>query len=135
MVFKKVAGQVMWLIVKEKPSVAMPEDRYQFSKGRIEKGETAEEAARREVGEETGIRVNVLGKVETLKFVYVFKGEKIFKIITYFLMAYVSGEPTPQKGEIEKVMWLPKDEAEKILTISSGKGLLRKAKKMLESQN
>lgn len=130
LVIQKHGGNVLWLVVKEKSSKDFPGDRYQFPKGKIEDGETSEQTAVREVFEETGIKAKIIDKIDTVKFVYQFRGEKIFKIVVYFLMEFVSGDIVPQSGEIEKVLWLPTDEAEKILTISSGKSLLGKAVEM-----
>ncbi|MBI4099991.1 NUDIX domain-containing protein [Candidatus Microgenomates bacterium] len=130
-VYKKVGSEVLWLIIKEKPSVDFPGDRYQFPKGWVNSGESVEEAALREVKEESAIEAKIISKLDTVKFIYTFRGEKIFKIITYFLMAYISGQERPDNVEIDQVLWLPFEEASKILTISSGKTLLRKAQALL----
>lgn len=133
-VYKKEATNILWLIIKPKPSVDFPKDRYQLPKGLINKNETPEEAAVREVQEETGITGKIISKIDTSKFIFTFRGERIFKIVTWYLMAYVSGTPTPDHTETEEVLWLSYDTAYKILTYSSDKTILEKASKMVESQ-
>jgi len=100
---------------------------WKFPKGHIEGEETSEQAALREVEEETGVKAKVTGKLAFSRYTYPFKGEKIFKIVSYFIMEFESGEPKPQVGEIEDVKWFTVDEALKMLSFSADKSLLKKA--------
>lgn len=124
----------LWLIIKPRPSPDFPADRYQLPKGLIEPGEKPVDTAIREVFEETGIMGEIIQKVSDSKFIYSFQGEKIFKVVTYYLMKYVSGEPT-ENAEVEKILWLPFDEAKKTLTYYSDKSVLEKALERSESFN
>ncbi|PIX30866.1 NUDIX hydrolase, partial [Candidatus Berkelbacteria bacterium CG_4_8_14_3_um_filter_39_27] len=62
-------------------------------KGLVEKGEGLEETAVREVGEECGIKAKIIAKIpEPEKYIYTMNNVKIFKMVNYFLMEYVSGD-------------------------------------------
>ncbi len=102
-----------------------------FPKGHLEKGESSEVAALREVEEETGIKAEIVQKIGQTKYVITKNGEKIFKVVTIFAMNYLSGEPTPQIAEVSNVIWLPYEEALKKLTYPGDKELLRKAKEFI----
>lgn len=100
---------------------------WKFPKGNIDKGESSKDAAIREVKEETGIDSEILQKAGDSKYIYSLNGEKIFKIVIYFLMEYVGGDLKPQEGEIEEVGWFEPDEVLKMLSFSADKKLLEKA--------
>ncbi|MBI3103526.1 NUDIX hydrolase [Candidatus Daviesbacteria bacterium] len=100
---------------------------WSFPKGLIDPGQTSEQAALREVKEEGGVEAQILGKVGYSKYVYSHKGEKIFKVVTYFLMKYLSGDPKDHDWEVEEAGWFEVDEALKQLTFSQDKALFKKA--------
>ena len=103
---------------------------WSFPKGLIDPGQTTEEAALREVREEGGIVAEIIGKVGYSKYVYTFEKEKIFKVVTYFLMKYVSGDITDHDWEVSDLGWFEPEDALKQLTFSQDKSLLKKALKM-----
>lgn len=100
---------------------------WSFPKGLIDPGQTSQEAAIREVKEEGGVEAEILGKVGYNKYVYTLNGEKIFKVVTYFLMKYISGDPKDHDWEVSEAGWYTQDEALKQLTFSQDKELLKKA--------
>ncbi len=83
-------------------------------KGHIEKGETAEQAALREISEECGVPIDSLTVVASLpssEYVYRRGGSLTFKVVEHFLVTVPRGtEVTPQPGEIDAVEWLTFDE-------------------------
>lgn len=114
-----------------------------FPKGHIEEGQTSKEAALREVKEEGGVAAEVIAKVADSKYVYTFKaeykvhnlkepevGEKIFKVVTIYLMRYLSGDPKDHDFEVSEAGWYEPEEALKKLSFSQDKTLLRKALEM-----
>lgn len=121
-VFKKNGG-VFWLIIKPRPSKLFPNERYQLPKGHVREGESTEAAAVREVLEETGVKAKIIRKVGSNKFPLKIGDEKIFKIVTYYLMEYLSGELTVN-DEVEELFWLSFDEARKKLTFYDDKKIL-----------
>src|SRR5262245_46729626 len=64
---------------RSKPVWALP-------KGLIDEGETAETTALREVAEETGAEGTSLGKLGDVRYVYTWDGERIFKVVSFFLL-------------------------------------------------
>ena len=131
---KKEKGQIYWLIIKPRPSPDFPKERSQLPKGLIDEGESSERAAVREVKEETGIETKIVTKIDVTKYIFSFRGEKIFKVVTYYLMEYIGGTPTSDHKEIQEVHWLPFEKAKKLLTYSGDKAILQKASELLKSQ-
>ncbi len=106
---------------------------WSFPKGLLDHpGQTLEESALREVKEEGGIEAEILGKVGYSKYVYSFNGEKVFKIVTYFLMRYLSGDPKDHDWEVSEANWYNPEDALKQLTFSQDKELLKKAVDLLK---
>ncbi len=108
-------------------------------KGLVEKGEKPEEAALREIREETGIKGEIesfLDKIE-LWFFQNEEGEKVrhHKIVYYYLVKYISGDPTQHDFEVDDVKWFQIDEAIKICSYDKDRAILKKAKEILENKN
>lgn len=101
-----------------------------FPKGWIEEGQTIEEAAVREVREEGGVEAAIRGKVGYTKYIYTRADEKVFKVVTYFLMEYISGDPKDHDFEMEDAGWFTTEGALKTLDFSRDKDLLKKAVEM-----
>ena len=92
-------------------------------KGLVDSGEKPEEAAIREVREETGVEADLVSKLTDIKYFYVRSWgdkERVFKIVSFFLLRYRSGklgEITPEmRKEVREALWLPLDEAPKRLS-------------------
>jgi len=134
-VFKKEDGKVLWLIVQPKRSDLSKPIHWRLAKGVIEKGEATEKTALREVEEEAGIKTEVLDKVGKSTYFYTFKGERIFKIIIFYLMRFLAETGNGiDEVEIGETGWLPFKEAYQKLTFDSEKKILEKAKKILEEK-
>jgi 8-oxo-dGTP pyrophosphatase MutT (NUDIX family) len=123
-----------WLLIR--PS---GKKRWQLPKGLIDDGESSREAALREVKEEGGVETKVLEKIDTIKifFHYHYEGaskELIFKTITFYLMEYLKKRKEGPDFEVERVSWLPFEEARETLTFLSEKKVLEKAKKILKGR-
>ncbi|CAM3790137.1 NUDIX hydrolase [Corallococcus sp. ZKHCc1 1396] len=79
-------------------------------KGHVDPGETPEQTAHREVREETGLSVALLAPLGEIRYVYQFRGQRIFKRVHFFLFRYEAGELGPLPGprvEVDEVRWLP----------------------------
>lgn len=100
---------------------------WSFPKGLIDAGQTKEEAALREVREEGGVVAQIIGKVGYNKYIYSFENEKRFKVVIYFLMKYISGDPKDHDFEVSDIGWYEPDDALKQLSYSQDKALLKKA--------
>ena len=109
-------------------------------KGLVGPGEKAEQAALREVREETGISGTNLAKLTDIKYVYVRTwgdGQRVFKIVSFYLLRYDSGtidEIAPaMRVEVKQALWIPLEEAERRLTYRGEREVIRLAQKYLES--
>lgn len=109
-------------------------------KGLVDPGEKAEEAALREVREETGITAVKLAKLTDIKYVYVRTwgdGQKVFKIVSFYLLRYDSGTidaiAEAMRVEVKRALWIPLEEAERRLAYRGEKEAVRLAKKYLET--
>ncbi len=106
---------------------------WDFSKGKIEKGESKEGAARREVFEETGIRnIDFIpGFKETIRYFYKREKEKISKTVVFFL-AQTTTKKVKISWEHKAYKWLAYKEASKQLTYKNAKEILKKANNFLQ---
>jgi 8-oxo-dGTP pyrophosphatase MutT (NUDIX family) len=81
--------------------------RWSLPKGHVEAGETNEDAAIREVAEETGITGRVVAPLGTIDFWFVADGRRIHKTVHHFLMVASGGELSDADIEVEEVEWVP----------------------------
>ena len=95
--------------------------------------ETQEDAALREVEEETGIVAKIVKPLKPATYWYNFEGEKIKKTVYYFLMEFVGGDTKNHDWEMEKVEWILKEEVENRLTYKSDREVWQEAKKLIVS--
>ncbi len=124
-VFKKEEDKVFILLIRVKK-------RWSFPKGNIERNEKKEEAAVREVKEETGIEAEVIDYLGDIEYWYHLGGYKIHKFVYYYLMKYKSGEITPQKEEIDEARFVELKECYEILSYDKDKNILKKAEQKLK---
>ena len=98
-------------------------------KGQLEPGESAEEAAVREVREETGLEVVVLEPLDDITYWFAWAPERVRyrKTVHFFLMRMVGGDPNAHDHEVEEVAFVPLTIAPKQATHSSERKMLRRA--------
>ncbi len=109
-------------------------------KGLVDPGEKPQAAAVREVMEETGITAEPVTKLCDNKYVYVRSwgdGKRVFKIVSFYLMRYVSGEiddlASDMRIEVKQARWVPLAEAAKQLAYSNERKVLRQAQDYVET--
>ena len=113
-----------------------PSGRWQLPKGLIDAGETEEQAARREVREETGLDGRIVEKLETVEYWYYAtqRGERVrfHKLVHFFLLEYLAGETADHDHEILEARWTSPDEAVAMLAFESERKVVQKAKILIE---
>ena len=129
-VYKKDGDQALWLVCQHSGY-----HKWVLPKGLIDAGEKAEETAVREVAEECGIKTKIIAKIpDPEKYIYTMNGVKIFKLVQYFLMEYISGDIANHDFEMEAVEWLDYDTALSRLNFHGAKTVLEKANQLLEEK-
>jgi 8-oxo-dGTP pyrophosphatase MutT (NUDIX family) len=97
-------------------------------KGHIEAGESGAEAAEREVREETGLQGELVQKLGDVKYWYARDGERVFKVVSFFLFDYRSGSVRDyQREEVDGAEWIPLDEAPRLLAYKGERGIAEAA--------
>lgn len=90
-------------------------------------GETREATAIREVGEETGLEVEITGDLPSIEYTFVQRGTRIHKTVHYFLMAPVGGSLDRHDHEFERVRWIDFADAPGLLTFDTERALVDEA--------
>lgn len=105
---------------------------WEFPKGHVDEGETDEEAAIREVMEETGLKdIRIIpGFKFKIRYTYSKNGKKYPKEVVFFLM---KAEPKPVEISEEHTayVWLPYDEAINKISYNNARKVLKKAHEFL----
>ena len=84
-------------------------------KGHIEKGERGAEAAQREVREEAGVAGELVEKLGDVRYWYQRDGERVLKVVSFFLFRYRSGSVRNHDHEVDSAEWVPLDDAPRLL--------------------
>ena len=100
---------------------------WSLPKGHIEVGETPEQAAIREVQEETGIESEISKALGVIDFWFMAGGKRIHKTVHHYLFKEVGGVLAPQISEVDDVGWFPLEEVVGLLAYPDEKKLISKA--------
>lgn len=100
---------------------------WSLPKGHIESGETPEEAAIREVAEETGIESEIAQPLGVIDFWFMAGGKRIHKTVHHYLFREVGGHLSPQISEVDDVAWFPLTEIIDKLAYPDEKKLIAKS--------
>jgi 8-oxo-dGTP diphosphatase len=96
-------------------------------KGHPDGDETPEQAATREVREETGVEAELVEPLGDVTYFYQRKGRRIHKRVRFFLFRYVSGSTDDHDREIEEARWMPLAEAAEKLTYAGEREMAARA--------
>ena len=101
--------------------------RWGLPKGAVSQGETSEQAALREVLEETGLHAEIIKPLDTIEYYFRAGDTLIRKRVDFYLMRYVAGELTPQLSEVDDVEWVELRAAIQRASFESERKLLESA--------
>ena len=106
-------------------------------KGLIDAGESPAETALREGYEETGIRARLERKLGDVRYVYTWQGERVFKIVSFYLAYAASGRigdlPAGMEVEVADARWVPLADARRLLAYKGEREMAAKALEALRS--
>jgi 8-oxo-dGTP pyrophosphatase MutT (NUDIX family) len=119
-----------WVFAAIRPGGKEP-GLWALPKGLIGKGEKPDETAVREVAEETGMQGSLVVKLGDVRYVYTWRGERIFKIVSFYLLRYSRGRlgdlPPETAHEVAEVRWLPLEEGPQRLAYGGERDMVARA--------
>jgi 8-oxo-dGTP pyrophosphatase MutT (NUDIX family) len=122
--------QGRWWLAAIRPQ-GKPEGTWALPKGLIAPGERGPETAARETFEETGVRARVERKLGDTRYVYTWGGERIFKVVSFFLLRPLGGRlgalPPGMEVEVAEARWLPLEDAPRLLAYGGEREMAERA--------
>lgn len=96
-------------------------------KGHPDGDETPEQAASREVAEETGVQGELIEDLGVVRYRYERRGRRVEKAVRFFLFRYLSGDLGDHDHEIEEARWMPLEQAARELTYVGEREMVQRA--------
>jgi 8-oxo-dGTP pyrophosphatase MutT (NUDIX family) len=125
-----------WWLAAIRP--AGKDDVWALPKGLIGQGEKAADTALREVEEETGVQARLLEKLGDVRYVYTWEGERVFKIVSFFLFRYTRGRlcdlPAAYRHEVAETSWLPLADAPRLLAYKGEREMAAKTLQLIDDR-
>jgi 8-oxo-dGTP pyrophosphatase MutT (NUDIX family) len=107
-------------------------------KGLVGEGEAPADTALREVTEETGVRGRLVEKLGDVRYVYFWEGERVFKVVSFYLVRYSSGRlgdiPEEFRHEVAEARWLLLEDAPHLLAYKGEKEMAAKALQRIDQR-
>jgi 8-oxo-dGTP pyrophosphatase MutT (NUDIX family) len=108
-----------------------PEGTWALPKGLIDTGESPAETALREGYEETGVHGRLVSKLGDIRYVYTWKGERVFKVVSFYLASARQGRigvlPAGMELEVADARWLRLSDARRLLAYQGEREMADKA--------
>jgi 8-oxo-dGTP pyrophosphatase MutT (NUDIX family) len=125
-----------WHLAAIRPA-GKPAGTWALPKGLIGPSEKSAETAVREVAEETGAHGRLEEKLGDVRYVYTWAGERVFKVVSFYLLRYSSGRlgelPAEHAHEVAEARWLPLEEAPRLLAYKGERDMAQKALDLLQN--
>jgi 8-oxo-dGTP pyrophosphatase MutT (NUDIX family) len=126
-VVRRIRGE--WRLAAIRPGGR--ENVWALPKGLLGKGESAAGTAVREVTEETGLEARLIEKLGDVRYVYTWRGERVFKVVSFFLLRYSRGRlgdiPEHFRHEVAETRWLLLEDAPRLLSYKGEREMAEKA--------
>lgn len=127
-VVRRLRGR--WMLAAIRPA-GKPSETWALPKGLIGPGERPDATALREVAEETGVDGTLVGKLGDVRYVYTWAGERVFKVVSFYLVRYRRGRlgnvPPQHRHEVAGTRWLPLEEAPGLLAYRGEREMAERA--------
>lgn len=109
--------------------------RWQLPKGLVDKGESTEDAAVREVREEAGVDTEVVERIDKVEYWYLGNEEglrvRYHKLVYFYLLRYKSGDVRDHDIEVNEARWFEINEAVRLMAFDSERKVVEKAKALI----
>ena len=132
-VVRRLRGE--WRLAAIRPG---GKDVWALPKGLIAPGESPAETAAREVTEETGVEGRLVEKLGDVRYVYTWQGERVFKIVSFYLFRYAGGRlgdiPAEHAHEVDATRWLPLAAAPGLLAYRGEREMAERALRLLAEE-
>jgi 8-oxo-dGTP pyrophosphatase MutT (NUDIX family) len=102
-------------------------------KGHVDPGETAAQAAAREVREEAGVEAELIEKLGDVRYWYQRDGRRIAKVVSFYLFDYRGGDPADHDTEVEVARWMPLEQAARDLSYRGERDMVQRARERMGS--
>lgn len=132
------SGGVVYRVERGRTLFLLIRDSYQnwgFPKGHLERGERPEDAALREVAEETGLTdLSIRAPIDVIEWQFRFHGRLVHKTCHFYLMETAESSTSPQRAEgITACRWMEFAEATSFISYANARGVLRRAQELVDS--
>jgi 8-oxo-dGTP pyrophosphatase MutT (NUDIX family) len=125
-----------WWFAAVRPQ-GKPEGTWALPKGLVDRGEAPAQTALREGYEETGVAGRLEAKLGDVRYVYTWKGERVFKVVSFFLARAGRGRigelPPGMDVEVAEARWLPLADGPRLLAYKGERDMAARAFTRLES--
>jgi 8-oxo-dGTP pyrophosphatase MutT (NUDIX family) len=107
-------------------------------KGLVGPGESPATTAAREVAEETGVEGRLVEKLGDVRYVYTWQGERVFKVVSFYLFRYRRGRlgdiPPEHAHEVDETRWLLLEDAPRLLAYKGEREMAERAQELLAEE-
>ncbi|MGQ9629206.1 MAG: NUDIX hydrolase [bacterium] len=132
-IYKKDGEKILVCLVATKGG-----ETWQLPKGLVQPGEPMEEAAAREVREETGLSGEIVRRIDKVDYWFYWgEGEertRHHKLVYFYLLKFSGGSVEDHDYEVSEARWFPIEEAEGALSYENEREILRKAREIIQSE-